>query len=130
MIEFGQSSLLVVAYATGVLMVSAPCSVGLLPAYLTYFNTHFESGTTATPLASALRSIQWLARITDILGVGVFLAGALAVFGSFAAAMSTLMIGVSILTATTGRSVSLGRYAGRVRVLGSIGFVLIGSCVT
>lgn len=54
----------------------------------------------------------------------------LAVFGSFVAGMSTLMIGVSILTATTGRSVSLGRYAGQVRVLGSVGFVLIGSYVT
>lgn len=44
--------------------------------------------------------------------------------------MSTLIIGVSILTVTTGRSVSLGRYAGRIRVLGSIGFVLIGNYVT
>ena len=297
MIEVGQSSLLVVAYATGVLMFFAPCSVGLLPAYLTYFNTHSKNRTTTTPLASAPRSIQWLARITGVLGVGAFLAGAiplfymavsglrillpgyhvivplaqfgtgsydppvmlvtvgtllllqgivmvtgvsglyaglvtalgvtstylvisvpvlligewirpylvqfqllagpliigigvlyytktslssivrlpkrtessgeaffsfgvvygigslacniplflgvilsvfatdgiirgLAVFGSFAAGMSTLMIGVSILTATTGRSVSLGRYAGRVRILGSIGFVVIGSYVT
>lgn len=56
--------------------------------------------------------------------------GGVAVFGSFAAGMNTLMIGVSILTATTGRSISLGRYAGRVRVLRSIGFVLIGSYVT
>ena len=44
--------------------------------------------------------------------------------------MDTLMIDVSVLTATTGRSFSLGRYAGRARVLGSIGFVLIGSYVT
>ena len=56
--------------------------------------------------------------------------GGLAMFGSFAAGMSTLMIGVSILTATTGRSFSLGRYAGRARVLGSIGFILIGSYAT
>ena len=297
MIEVGRSSLLVVAYATGVLMFFAPCSVGLLPAYLTYFNTNSKSGTTTTPLASAPRSIQWLARITGVLGVGLFLAGAiplfymavsglqillpgyhvivpiaqfgtgsygpsvmlvtvgtlfllqgivmvtgvsglysglitalgvtstyliisipvlligewirpyliqfqllagpliigigvlyytktslssivrlpkrtdsseraffsfgvvygigslacniplflgvilsvfatdgiiggLAVFGSFAAGMSTLMVGVSILTATTGQSVSFGRYAGQIRVLGSIGFVIIGSYVT
>lgn len=54
----------------------------------------------------------------------------LVVFGSFAVGMSTLMVGVSVLTATTDRSISLGRYAGQVRILGSIGFVLIGSYVT
>lgn len=43
----------------------------------------------------------------------------LAVFGAFAAGMSTLMIGVSVLTAATGRSYSLGRYTRRVRTLGT-----------
>ena len=290
-------SLVVVAYATGVMMFFAPCSVGLLPAYLTYFSTHSENETRTTPLSSAPRSIQWFARGSGVLGIIMFLAGAiplfymavsglrillpgyhtivplaqlgtgsydppvllvtlgtflllhglvmasgvsglysglvtalgvtstylvisvpvilvgewirpylvhfqllagplivgigvlyytnanlssivslpertesstgaffgfgvlygigslacnvplflgvilsvfatdgvvegLIVFGSFAAGTSTLMVGVSVLTATTDRSLSLGRYAGRVRILGSIGFVLIGSYVT
>ena len=42
MTGFEQPSLLVVAYATGVLMFFAPCSIGLLPAYLTDFSTHGE----------------------------------------------------------------------------------------
>jgi cytochrome c biogenesis protein CcdA len=294
---FEQPSLLVVAYATGVLMFFAPCSVGLLPAYLTYFNAHSEGGTAVVPSEATRHRFRRPARTLGILGAILFLAGAiplfymavaglrillpgyqiivplaqtasgsylpsvalvtvgtlvllqglvlvtglsglyfglvttlgvistylviglpviaigqwirqylfqlqllagpmiialglfyyngkslpivtrlpartssstgtffsfgvlygvgslacnlplflgvilsvfttdgivdgLAVFGAFALGMGTLMIGVSVLTATTGRSFSLGRYAGRARVLGSIGFVLIGSYVT
>ena len=97
MIEFGQSSLLVVAYATGVLMFFVPCSVGLLPAYLTYFNTHFESGTTATPLASAPRPIQWLARITGVLGVGAFLAEAIPLFYMAVSGLRILLPGYHVI---------------------------------
>jgi cytochrome c biogenesis protein CcdA len=52
------------------------------------------------------------------------------VFGAFAAGMSTLMVGVSVLTTATGHAASLGRYARHVRLLGSIAFVFIGSYVT
>ena len=54
----------------------------------------------------------------------------LAVFAAFALGMSTLMIGVTVFTAATGRSVSFGRYAGRIRVGGSIVFVVLGSYIT
>lgn len=52
MTGFEQPSLLVVAYATGVLMFFAPCSVGLLPAYLTYVRTIVR----AEPQSLRLRS--------------------------------------------------------------------------
>ena len=97
MIEVGQPSLLVVAYATGVLMFFAPCSVGLLPAYLTYFNTHSKNGTTTPPLASAPRSIQWLTRITGILGVSAFLAGAIPLFYMAVSGLRILLPGYHVI---------------------------------
>lgn len=57
-------------------------------------------------------------------------ADGLAVFGAFAMGMSTLMVGVTVFTATTGRSISLGRYAGRVRVVGSSVFIILGIYIT
>lgn len=57
-------------------------------------------------------------------------ASGIAVFGAFAAGMGTLMIGVTLVTATTGRSISLGQYTGRVRVIGSVALVLVGGFVT
>lgn len=77
---FEQPSLLVVAYATGVLMFFAPCSVGLLPAYLTYFSTHNEGGTAIAPLASLPRRLHWFTRMLSVLGVSLFLAGAIPLF--------------------------------------------------
>ena len=58
MTGIGQPSLLIVAYATGVLMFFAPCSVGLLPAYLTYFSTHAEGEAAAAPVTSAPRRLR------------------------------------------------------------------------
>ena len=51
MVAIDQPSLLTAAYAAGVLMFFAPCSVGLLPAYLTYYVTH-DSTESGTPTAS------------------------------------------------------------------------------
>ena len=90
-------SLIVVAYATGVLMFFAPCSVGLLPAYLTYFNTHAEGGTTTMPLASGPRSIQWLARVTGVLGIGAFLAGAIPLFYMAVSGLRILLPGYHVI---------------------------------
>lgn len=52
------------------------------------------------------------------------------VFRAFAAGMGTFMISVSVLTAVTGRSYSLGRYVHQILTLGSLGFILIGGYVT
>lgn len=80
MMGIDQSSLLIVAYATGVLMFFAPCSVGLLPAYLTYFSAHSEGETAVAPLKSRPRSLHWFARALSVLGASVFLAGAIPLF--------------------------------------------------
>jgi cytochrome c biogenesis protein CcdA len=58
------------------------------------------------------------------------LATGMAVFGAFVTGMGALMIGVSLVTATTGRSISLGRYTSRVRVVRSVALVLVGGFVT
>jgi cytochrome c biogenesis protein CcdA len=44
-----QPSLLLAAYAAGVLMFFSPCGVGLLPAYLTYFGTSEAGSNTTVP---------------------------------------------------------------------------------
>jgi cytochrome c biogenesis protein CcdA len=62
--------------------------------------------------------------VTDgvIDGLGVFIA--------FAGGMSTLMVGISVLTATTEGSISVGDYGNKLRPVGSAAFVLIGLYVT
>ena len=50
MVTIDQPSLLTAAYAAGVLMFFAPCSVGLLPAYLTYYFTHDTESTADHPV--------------------------------------------------------------------------------
>lgn len=54
----------------------------------------------------------------------------LAVFGAFAAGMGTLMVGMSILAAGGEGTVSLGKYVGPVRRVGSAAFVVLGVYVT
>ena len=92
-----QPSLLVVAYATGVLMFFAPCSVGLLPAYLTYFNTHSEDGMTVTLFNSTPHRLRWLARILGIIGAILFLAGAIPLFYMAVAGIRILLPGYQII---------------------------------
>lgn len=80
MVAIGQPPLLVVGFAAGVLMFFSPCSVGLLPAYLTYFTSERQE----TPNASSDRtgggSSFLLARLSGAVGAIVFLAGAVPLF--------------------------------------------------
>ena len=92
-----QPSLLVVAYATGVLMFFAPCSVGLLPAYLTYFNAHSEDGTAVIPSEATRHRFRWPARILGILGAILFLAGAIPLFYMAVAGLRILLPGYQII---------------------------------
>lgn len=93
----GEVPLLVVAYATGVLMFFAPCSVGLLPAYLTYFNTRSEGEPTISPLTTASASIRWIAQISGVVGVAVFLAGAIPLFYMAVAGLRILLPGYQLI---------------------------------
>lgn len=79
MVVIGQPPLLVVGFAAGVLMFFSPCSVGLLPAYLTYFSSERHEGTNASS-ACARRSPFFLTRVMGALGGLVFLAGAIPLF--------------------------------------------------
>lgn len=54
----------------------------------------------------------------------------LAVFGSFAAGMGTLILGISVAARVTGNTLSLGQYGQAARLLGSTVFVLLGIYVT
>jgi cytochrome c biogenesis protein CcdA len=92
-----QPSLLIVAYATGVLMFFAPCSVGLLPAYLTYFNTHSEGRAAIIPSEATRHRFRWPARILGILGAILFLAGAIPLFYMAVAGLRILLPGYQII---------------------------------
>jgi cytochrome c biogenesis protein CcdA len=96
MTGLGQPSLLVVAYATGVLMFFAPCSVGLLPAYLTYFKTHSDGGRAVT-LFEATHQFRWLPRILGGIGAILFFAGAIPLFYMAVAGLRILLPGYQII---------------------------------
>ena len=91
MITIDQPPMLTAAYAAGVLMFFAPCSVGLLPAYLTYYLTHdsihpddgppassMEESTVRTTPSSLLRSFARQLLLAN--GILVFLMGAIPLF--------------------------------------------------
>lgn len=90
---FTSPSLLVAAYAAGVLMFFAPCSVGLLPAYLSYFYT--QGGETiqadqtdaSTPVRTAFL----------INGILVFLVGAIPLFYMAVAGIRVLLPGYELI---------------------------------
>lgn len=94
---FGQLSLFAIAYATGVLMFFAPCSVGLLPAYLTYFNTQSKDEPTVTAISSAPRSLQWITRVVGLVGVVTFLSGAIPLFYMAVAGLRILLPGYQLI---------------------------------
>jgi cytochrome c biogenesis protein CcdA len=94
----GQPSLLIAAYAAGVLMFFAPCSVGLLPAYLTYYFTHdggsdARSNDTTTNGSSGSFARQLLLAN----GVLLFLAGAIPLFYMATAGIRLLLPGYEIV---------------------------------
>lgn len=72
--QLSQPPVLVAAYAAGVLMFFAPCSVGLLPAYLSYYSTHDDGRTVAET------NVDVLTRPALLAGILLFLAGAVPLF--------------------------------------------------
>ena len=104
----GQPSLLTAAYAAGVLMFFAPCSVGLLPAYLTYYFTHDPTRTNDGATASSARESEPekspsgesrnLARQVLLAnGVLVFLVGAIPLFYMATAGIRLLLPGYHVI---------------------------------
>ncbi|GAA0469884.1 integral membrane transporter [Halococcus dombrowskii] len=98
MVTIDQPSLLTAAYAAGVLMFFAPCSVGLLPAYLTYYFTHDDG-----PPASANRTTtngdsgSFVRQLLLANGVLLFLAGAIPLFYMATAGIRLLLPGYEIV---------------------------------
>jgi cytochrome c biogenesis protein CcdA len=99
MVTIGQPSLLIAAYAAGVLMFFAPCSVGLLPAYLTYYFTHDdESAARSNRTATARDGSKSFARQLLLAnGVLVFLMGAIPLFYMATAGIRLLLPGYEII---------------------------------
>lgn len=92
---FSTPPVFVAAYAAGVLMFFAPCSVGLLPAYLSYFYTH-EGGSdraprTVTSAGSPVRTALLIG------GVCVFLVGAVPLFYMAVAGIRVLLPGYHLI---------------------------------
>ena len=75
----------------------APCSVGLLPAYLTYFNTRPTDESTVTAISSAPQSLQWIIRITGLVGVVTFLSGAIPLFYMAVGGLRILLPGYQLI---------------------------------
>ncbi|WP_225336151.1 cytochrome c biogenesis CcdA family protein [Halomicrobium urmianum] len=92
---FSSPSILVAAYAAGVLMFFAPCSVGLLPAYLSYFYTHDENPSPTDQTSGGERSL--LRSIVLVHGVIVFLAGAIPLFYMAVAGIRVLLPGYNLI---------------------------------
>lgn len=87
--------MLVAAYAAGVLMFFAPCSVGLLPAYLSYFYTHEESPSPAGQTSGGERGL--VRSLVLIHGIIVFLVGAIPLFYMAVAGIRILLPGYNLI---------------------------------
>jgi cytochrome c biogenesis protein CcdA len=97
-VTIGQPSLLTAAYAAGVLMFFAPCSVGLLPAYLTYYFTH-DGGSDARSNRTTTNggSGSFARQLLLANGVLLFLAGAIPLFYMATAGIRLLLPGYEIV---------------------------------
>lgn len=84
-------SVLVAAYAAGVLMFFAPCSVGLLPAYLSYYSVRGRQG----PPTATEESV--LVRPGLLTGVLLFLVGAIPLFYMAVAGIRILLPGYEVI---------------------------------
>lgn len=156
MVVVGQPSLLTAAYAAGVLMFFAPCSVGLLPAYLTYYFTH-DDGTTAPTSHSATngerRSFARLVLLAN--GILLFLVGAVPLFymatagirlllpgydlivplaklgtGSYLPPVGAVFVGTGLSVVATGRRGARGLRVGGIATLGIVLlYLLVGGIV-
>src|SRR5699024_2123476 len=98
MVAIDQPSLLTAAYAAGVLMFFAPCSVGLLPAYLTYYFTH-DDGSTASADRTTTNGDpgSFVRQLLLANGVLLFLAGAIPLFYMATAGIRLLLPGYEIV---------------------------------
>jgi cytochrome c biogenesis protein CcdA len=158
MVTIGQPSLLTAAYAAGVLMFFAPCSVGLLPAYLTYYFTHdtaeTDGGTVTVPPTSG-DSRSFARQLLLANGVLVFLAGAVPLFymatagirlllpgyelivplaklgtGSYLPPVAAVFVGTGLSVLATGRRGARGLRVGGIATLGVVLlYLLVGSVV-
>ncbi|MFD1513385.1 cytochrome c biogenesis protein CcdA [Halomarina rubra] len=108
-----QPPVLVAAYAAGVLMFFAPCSVGLLPAYLSYYSAHDDGGTVTET------NVDVLTRPALLTGTLLFLAGAVPLFYMAMAGIRITLPGYSVL-------VPLARQ-GTGSYLPSVGLVVFGT---
>jgi cytochrome c biogenesis protein CcdA len=111
MVTISQPSLLTAAYAAGVLMFFAPCSVGLLPAYLTYYFTQdsakTDGGATVTATeeattsskagASSSQSGSFARQLLLVNGVLIFLIGAIPLFYMATAGIRLLLPGYELI---------------------------------
>lgn len=108
MAMIGQPSLLTAAYAAGVLIFFAPCSVGLLPAYLTYYFTHnstrpadrttaFGSEGTELEATSSGESRSLARQLLLANGVLVFLMGSIPLFYMATAGIRLLLPGYDLI---------------------------------
>ena len=150
MVTIDQPSLLTAAYAAGVLMFFAPCSVGLLPAYLTYYFTHdsaeTDGGTAAANRTAAGGDSGGFARQLLLAnGVLLFLAGAVPLFymatagirlllpgydlvvplaklgtGSYLPPVAAVFVGTGLSVAATGRRGVRGLRIGSIATLGIV----------
>ncbi|WP_202593529.1 cytochrome c biogenesis protein CcdA [Halococcus sediminicola] len=150
MIAIDQPSLLTAAYAAGVLMFFAPCSVGLLPAYLTYYFTHDNAETdggitiSENPRAGG-DSGSFARQLLLANGVLLFLAGAIPLFymatagirlllpgyeivvplaklgtGSYLPPVAAVFLGTGLSVAATGRRGVRGLRVGSIATLGIV----------
>ncbi|EFW92265.1 cytochrome C biogenesis protein [Haladaptatus paucihalophilus DX253] len=92
---FASSSVLVAAYAAGVLMFFAPCSVGLLPAYLSYFFTHDEEPAHGDQTDTGTSGPIQIAFLVN--GALVFIVGAIPLFYMAVAGIRVLLPGYNLI---------------------------------
>ena len=92
---FSSPSVLVAAYAAGVLMFFAPCSVGLLPAYLSYFYSHEGGAKQADRSGPSGGGPVRTALLVN--GIFVFLAGAVPLFYMAVAGIRVLLPGYELI---------------------------------
>ncbi|EMA46881.1 putative integral membrane transporter [Halococcus morrhuae DSM 1307] len=97
MVTIDQPSLLTAAYAAGVLMFFAPCSVGLLPAYLTYYFTHDNGSPASATRTASSDSTSFARQLLLANGVLLFLAGAIPLFYMATAGIRLLLPGYEIV---------------------------------
>jgi cytochrome c biogenesis protein CcdA len=109
---------LVAAYAAGVLMFFAPCSVGLLPTYLSYFYSYEEGSEDADRSSQSGGGPVRTALLVN--GVFVFFAGAIPLFYMAVAGIRVLLPGYELIVPVA--KLGTGSYLPPVAVVSSARF--------